>query len=419
MLSIVKASFQSCCYVASIIGDGVSSYYVDIILKPSSEDVTISYLENYNIVNMNSQCQKEDAQNKIKCKGSILNQEYFQTRITMQDPSGANINSITLDVRSGGERCQRSYDVCNADGTAKIENADNYCFFFGCFPKLACYIGIGVFVVVIAGISLAVIRRNTGSGEKAALDRPNTKTTHLDPIPNPIGGYNNNNGYGNNGYGNNKETLIQIEEMPVDFKEAGTTNWVNKKYNAQPANLNKDLGLGLGSGGFGSKSSLLPQSSNVTVLNDPQAGLNRGRSVKRAQSTRSTKKPRSNDPNHLNAPPLPSGSTNLNRTKSSRSTRSVKSTKSIKKPRQTEGSSSLAPKKSIRNQPSQKRYQIPSDSESESSSDSDNEVLGLRAKPSMKRMNGTGSLPRKPGYHSSVKGTRSVKSPSSSPRYYR
>lgn len=77
---------------------------------------------------MNSQCQKEDAQNKIKCKGSILNQEYFQTRITMQDPSGANINSITLDVRSGGERCQRSYDVCNADGTAKIENADNYCF---------------------------------------------------------------------------------------------------------------------------------------------------------------------------------------------------------------------------------------------------------------------------------------------------
>jgi len=426
LLSIVKASLQSCCYVTNIIGDGVSAYYVDIILRPSTEEVTITYLDNYTIVNLSNQCQKDPEENKVKCQGSILNQDYFQTRLTMKDPTGANINNIDMSVYSGGERCQRSYGECNTDGTAKIENGDNYCFFFGCFPKMACYIGIGVFIIVIGGISLAVIRRNSGSGENAALDRPNTKSAHLDAIPNPIGsgigsGFNSNNN-------NNKETLIQIEEMPVDFKEAGTTNWVNKKYNNQPANLNKDLGLGLGSGGFGSKSSLLPQTSNVTVLNDPQAGLNRGRSVKRAQSTRSTKKPRSNDPNFLNAPPLPSGTVNLNRTRSNRSTRSVRSTKSLKKTRTEGGSTSLAPKKSIRTQTSQKRYQIPSDSESESSSsDSDNEVLGLRNKPSLKKINyGTHSLPRKPGaYHSSVKGTRSVrssKSPTSSPRsphYYR
>jgi hypothetical protein len=252
------------------------------MLKPASGDVTISYLENYSIVS--TQCQKLDAENKIKCQGNSF-KDYFQTRIIMQDPSNANINSITMDVRSGSERCQRSYDVCNPDGTVKTENGDNYCFFFGCFPKLACYIALVVFVIVIAGIALAVIRRNTGSGERAALDRPNTKVSHLDSAPKPIGGT-----FTNNSSSNNKETLIQIEEMPVDFKEAGKTNWINKKYNPEPANPNKDLGLGLGSGGFGSRSSLLPQTSNVTVVNDPTAGLNRGRSVKRVQSTRSTKK---------------------------------------------------------------------------------------------------------------------------------
>jgi len=403
LLTLVKISFQACCYTVQINGDGIKSYYVDVMLKPASEDVTITYLQNYNVVS--SQCEQFQGENKLKCQGSVL-KDYFQTRIVMEDPSGAYIKSIDMDVYSGGERCQRSYDVCNPDGTVKTENGDNYCFFFGCFPKKACYIGIGVFVVVIAGIALAIIRRNSGSGENAALDRPNTKKSHLNSIPNPISGYSTT---------NNKETLIQIEEMPVDFKEAGTTNWVNKKYNSQPSNLNKDLGLGLGSGGFGSKGTLLPQTSNVTVLNDPSAGLNRGRSVKRAQSTRSSKKSRSNDPNHLNTPPLPNGnsplynSTSLGRTKSARSTksvRSVKSAKSMRKQRASEsGGSSLTPKKSIRNQPSQKRYQIPSDSESDSSSDSDNEVLGLRAKPSMKRTNGTGSLPRsKQAYHPSLKG---------------
>ncbi|KAG4091588.1 hypothetical protein H8356DRAFT_1278945 [Neocallimastix lanati (nom. inval.)] len=422
LLTLVKISFQACCFTVQIQGDGVSSYYVDVMLKPAAEDVTITYLQNYSVES--TQCEQVQGENKLKCQGSVL-KDYFQTRIVMKDPSNANINSIDMDVYSGDERCQRSFDVCNPDGTVKTENGDNYCFFFGCFPKMACYIGIGVFIVVIAGIALAVIRRNSGSGENAALDRPNTKKSHLNSIPNPIS--NPINGYSNT---NNKETLIQIEEMPVDFKEAGTTNWVNKKYNSQPSNLNKDLGLGLGSGGFGSKGTLLPQTSNVTVLNDPSAGLNRGRSVKRAQSTRSSKKSRSNDPNHLNAPPLPNGnsplynSTSLGRTKSARSTksvRSVKSSKSMRKQRGSEsGGSALTPKKSIRNQPSQKRYHIPSDSESDSSSDSDNEVLGLRAKPSMKRTNGTGSLPRnKQGYHPSLKGTKSVKSSVSSPHHYR
>jgi len=115
----------ACCYTVTIQGDGVSSYYVDVMLKPASGDVTISYLENYSIVS--TQCQKLDAENKIKCQGNSF-KDYFQTRIIMQDPSNANINSITMDVRSGSERCQRSYDVCNPDGTVKTENGDNYCF---------------------------------------------------------------------------------------------------------------------------------------------------------------------------------------------------------------------------------------------------------------------------------------------------
>jgi len=424
VLSLVKATLQSCCFTTTITGDGKHSYYVDVMVHPASPSVSISYMNNYNIVGLNPECQQIEGSNKVKCEGSTL-KDYFQTRLIMEDPTGAYISSIEMDVRSKDESCQRSYDDCNANGTVKSANGDNYCFFFGCFPKLACYLGLAAFVIVIAGISVSVIRRNSGSGENAALDRPNTKKTHLDRAPNPIGGTNNFNG------SSNKETLIQIEEIPVDYKEAGSTNWVNKKYNkGQPTT---DLGLGLGSGGFGSKNSLLPQTSNVTVVNDPTAGLNRGRSVKRAQSSRSVKKSRSNDPNHLNAPPLPNGSpamptSNLNRTKSSRSTRSVRSTKSVRKTK-PEGSSSLTPKKSIRNQPSQKRYQIPSDSESDSSSDSDNEVLGLRAKPSMKRINNSSSQHRG-SYHSvkankspkspkSPKSSKSVKSPSStSPRYY-
>lgn len=413
LLSFAKYSIQDCCYKAQIIGDGQVSYYCDIEVMPGAKQVDVSYTNAYTITGIDQFCSvSQDINNKVTCDGSTQ-LDSFKTRLVLQDPTGEFINKIDLDVRADGMRCQRTYDTCNPNGTIDIPHPDDYCLgFLGCYPKMACYIAIGVFVVCIIGIAVAVLRRNSGSGEKAALDRPNTKREHLDDRPDPIGNHTSSNNYASSN--NNKETLIQIDDMPLDFKEAGTTNWVNKKYGSS----GKDLGLGLGSGsgGFGSRTSLLP-TSNVTVINDPGAGLNRGRSVKRTQSTKSTKKPRSNDPNHLNAPPLPNSSplystSSLNRNKSTRSVKSVKSvksTKSIRKARPSEGgSTSLAPKKSIRNQhqPSQKRYTIPSDSESDS--DSDNEVLGLRAKqPSMKRVNnGTGSLPRK-AHHTSVKGKTS------------
>jgi len=401
LLSIVKYSLQDCCYLLDVRGDGQSSYYVDITLRPAAQEVGISYLENYDLVQLDNYCldSNEAFQHKVTCSNSG-HSDYFLTRLTLRDPAGGIINNsnLNIDIRADGKRCTRSYESCNVDGTVAYQNDDKYCLsFLGCYPKLACYIAIGVFFVVIAGIILAVVRRNSGSAEKAALDRPNTKSSHLDVRPAPINNYSNNN-YSNTNHSsnNNKETLIQIEEMPVDFKEAGSTNWVNRKYNS-PANKNRDLGLGLGSGGFGSTNSLLPQSSNINVINDPSAGLNRGRSIKRSQSTKSQKKPRSNDANHLNVPPVPalpstshssSTSTNLNRSKSARSAKSVKSTKSTRKPRASDvPATGVTKSKSVRNQ--QKRYQIPSDSSSDS--DSDNEVLGLRAKPSVKRTNNNSS----------------------------
>ncbi|OUM60192.1 hypothetical protein PIROE2DRAFT_14117 [Piromyces sp. E2] len=409
LLSFAKYSIQDCCYTSKIVGDGQVSYLCDIVVKPAAKEVQITYYDPYNVNQIDPFCQiGTDTNTRIVCNGSSQAGS-FQTRLVFQDSAGSFINSVDLDVRADGMRCTKGYDnSCGDNGKIVNQNPNDYCLgFLGCYPKMACYIALIVFVICIAGIVVAIIRRNSGSGEKAALDRPNTKREHLDDRPDPISNYNTT---------TNKETLIQIDDMPLDFKEAGTTNWVNKKYNSG----GKDLGLGLGSGsgGFGSRSSLLP-TSNVTVINDPNAGLNRGRSVKRTQSTRSTKKPRSNDPNHLNAPPLPNGSplyssSNLNRNKSTRSvksTKSVKSSKSIRKPKPSDGSlgTSLTSKKSIRNQhqPSQKRYQIPSDSESDS--DSDNEVLGLRAKqPSMKRVNnGSGSLPRKNYHSTSVKGKAS------------
>jgi len=400
ILSLIKYSIQDCCYTMQIVGDGKVSYNVDVSVAPvKAQKYTFSYLEEYTIVQYDTNCAIQDYQ--LVCQNNS-NKPYFHTRLVLQPPSTdiyINDSNLNLIVNADEERCVKSYDSCGENGKIRDANSDKYCLsFLGCYPKMACYIGIAVFVICILGISAAVIHRNSGSGEKAALERPNTKSTQLDPRPDPINNYTTS---------TNKETLIQIEDMPVDFKEAGTTNWVNQKYNSQPA---KDLGLGLGSGGFGSKSSLLP-TSTVTVLNDPNAGLNRGRSVKRAQSTKSTKKS-----NHLNAPPLPANTSplyshaSLGRNKSTRSSKSVKSTKStksIKKARPSE-SNNLSTKKSIKNQ---KRYQIPSDSESDSDSDSDNEVLGLRAKASTKRLNNTGSLPRKAGYHPSTK--------ASLPRHYR
>jgi len=325
LLSLINQSFQDCCFITSTRGNGVDAFNVDLTVKPLAQEVKVTCLNDYGVdIRNNQQCtvEGENSENTIKCVNDG-NNDYFSARIRMIHPDEKGIindSDLNLEIRADGQKCTRSFDSCNADGTANYAHADEYCLsILGCYPKLACYIAIGVFVLVIAGIIIAIIRRNSGSAEKAALDRPNTKTAHLDARPDPINKYSSNN-YSNNynsnysnGYSNNnsssntKETLIQIEEMPVDFKEAGTTNWVNKKYNS-PANQNRDLGLGLGSGGFGSQSSLLPQASNINVINDPAAGLNRGRSIKRTQSTKSTKsmkKPRSNDPSHLNQPLLP------------------------------------------------------------------------------------------------------------------
>jgi hypothetical protein len=384
VLSLIKYSVQDCCFNIQINGDGKISYYVDVSVTPSkAKQYYFSYLDDYILTEVDPNCAPNEDGSQLVCQNNS-EKSYFHTRLVMQSPNPEKyINDVELIVSADNEKCIKSY-ACSDNGKVKNTNADQYCFFFGCFPKLACYLGVAAFIICILGISIAIIHRNSGSGEKAALDRPNTKSDHLDPRPDPISNYTTT---------TNKETLIQIDEMPVDYKEAGTTNW-KQKYNSQPA---KDLGLGLGSGGFGSKSSLLPTSS-VTVLNDPNAGLNRGRSVKRAQSTKKG--------NHLNAPPLPNNSSplyshaSLGRNKSTRSTKSVKSTKSTKSIRKTRPSESnnLSTKKSIRNQ---KRYQIPSYSDSDS--DSDNEVLGLRAKASTKRLNNSSSLPRKSGYHSSTK----------------
>lgn len=414
LLSLIKHSIQDCCFITTTRGIGNHLYNVDLIVKPSAQQVQVHLLSNYGMY-ISDECSVigDGSENKIICNNDNKHPDFFETFINIPETSPEiviNDSDLNLDIRADGQRCTRSFDSCNADGTSNYSHADEYCLsILGCYPKLACYIALGVFVLVIAGIIIAVVRRNSGSAEKAALDRPNTKVAHLDARPEPINKYSSNNyssgyssGYSNNNNSSNtKETLIQIEEMPVDFKEAGSTNWVNKKYNS-PANQNSDLGLGLGSGGFGSKSSLLPQASNINVINDPVAGLNRGRSIKRTQSTKSTKsmkKPRSNEPSHLNQPLLPAApppvhtsGANLNRSKSARSTRSVKSSKSTRKPRVSEipagAVNALATRsKSMRSQP--KRYQLPSDSESDSDSDSDNEVLGLRAKPSMKRTNGS------------------------------
>jgi len=276
ILSLIKYSVQDCCFSFIIKGDGIKSYNVDIMVTPvKARQYTFSYLDDYLLVGKEDNCVPDDY--RLVCQNNS-EKSYFSTRLVMESTSpDIYINDVNFEVYADNEKCQRSYDSCSENGKIKNANGDTYCFFFGCFPKMACYLGIAAFVICIVGISAAVIHRNSGSGEKAALERPNTRASHLDARPDRISNYTTT---------TNKETLIQIDEMPVDYKEAGTTNWVNQKYNSQPA---KDLGLGLGSGGFGSKSSLVPTSS-VTVVNDPNAGLNRGRSVKRTQSTKASKK---------------------------------------------------------------------------------------------------------------------------------
>lgn len=440
--------------MATIKGDGHSLYLVDIIAKPASESYTISYLEDYNTAEIDQACSPSGNLKEYKCKGD-KSAEYFSARLKMNQASGEIINSVTLNVRSENERCDRSYDTCSADGTVKSENANNFCLgFLGCFPKMACYIGIAVFVVCAIGIVLTVYRRNHGSGDIAALDRPNTNTNHLGNEKRESR-FNFNKWRSNSNNSSNKETLIQFDEIPIESKEAGKTPWLNKKSSLPMSNnigsglgsgsigLGSNAGLGLGSGSLGSNGALLPQSSVVKVHNDPGAGtgLKHTRSVKRAPSSKhvkreqSTRKPSNRLTKDDSPPPLPSSyeekinshdyvinmnqpsspptykQQSLNRTKSARSTRS---TKSVKKPRApVEGSSSTTRKQSTRHQP--RHYQIPSDSES--SSDSDNEVLGLRAKPSMKRIGGSSpnsSIPytkegnsrkKSTDYHSSSKGS--------------
>jgi len=120
-----------CCFITTTRGIGNHLYNVDLIVKPSAQQVQVHLLSNYGMY-ISDECSVigDGSENKIICNNDNKHPDFFETFINIPETSPEiviNDSDLNLDIRADGQRCTRSFDSCNADGTSNYSHADEYC----------------------------------------------------------------------------------------------------------------------------------------------------------------------------------------------------------------------------------------------------------------------------------------------------